>query len=76
MEYSIQDIIDATVEQEPTKVQAAFDYIVGQKVMDALEARKQELASSLFNGQQISDQEEIEAINAEDEDTQPAEEND
>ena len=76
MEYSIQDIIDATVEKEPTKVQAAFDYIVGQKVMDALATRKQELASSLFNGQPDSDQEEIEAEYAEDQDTEPAQEND
>ena len=44
--------------------------------MDALETRKQELASSLFNGQPDSDQEEIEAEYAEDQDTEPAQEND
>lgn len=49
MEYSIQDIIDATVEGEPTTVQAAFDHIIGQKVMDALESRKRDLAASMFN---------------------------
>ena len=50
MEYSIQDIIDATVEGEPVKVQAAFDHLIGQKIMDSLEAKKREIASTMFNG--------------------------
>lgn len=79
MEYTIQDIIDATVENEPTKVQAAFDHIVGQRVMDALENRKREIAATMFNDQtdaeeaQDSEPTEIEAKDGE-EDTTSAEE--
>lgn len=81
MEYTIQDIIDATVENEPTKVQAAFDHIVGQRVMDALEARKQDIASSMFNAQQDTEEiqdstpEETEAEHGEEDTTSAEEEN-
>lgn len=79
MEYTIQDIIDATVEQEPTKVQAAFDHLIGQRVMTALEARKREIAANMFNHADESEQEydtdnetEIGASDAESQDTQSA----
>ena len=75
MEYTIQDIIDATVEQEPTKVQAAFDHLVGQRVMTALEAKKREIAASMFNTVDEPEQDnetEIEASDAESQDTQSA----
>lgn len=71
MEYSIQDIIDATVEGEPIKVQAAFDHLIGQKIMDSLEAKKREIASSMFNGADEEESEDnTEAQDAEDQDTQ------
>lgn len=47
-QYTIQDIIDGAVQNEPTKIQAAFDHLIGPKIMDALEARKKEIASSMF----------------------------
>lgn len=74
MEYTIQDIIDAAVEQQPSKVQAAFDHLVGQKIVDALEVRKQEIAATMFKApeeQEVLDQgqeeleTEIEAENGE-----------
>lgn len=77
MEYSIQDIIDGAVEQQPTKIQTAFDYIVGQKVMDALEVKKRELATTMFNAPEEQDlSQEIEAQHAEDENIESTEEND
>lgn len=75
MEYTIQDIIDATVEQEPTKVQAAFDDLIGQRIMTALEARKREIAANMFNQADEPDTEhetEIGASDAESQDTQSA----
>lgn len=69
MEYTVQDIIDAAVESEPTKVQAAFDHIVGQKVMDALEIRKRELATSIYNASQEAESEtDLEQQQTEDDD--------
>lgn len=65
----IQDIIDATVDGEPTKVQSSFDQLIGQKIMDALETRKREVAASMF-----ADDTEQEEIDSEDnhEDSQSA----
>lgn len=75
----LQDILDATVDGEPTKVQTAFDQLVGQRIMDALEARKREIASSMFSANKEEDQSQeeqeetdTEAQDAEDQDTQPA----
>lgn len=75
MEYTIQDIIDGAVENEPTKVQAAFDSLIGPKVMAALEARKKEIASSMFSTkpEEESDTNNIEVSS--DENTEPATEN-
>ena len=73
MEYSIQDIIDATVEGEPVKVQAAFDHLIGQKIMDSLEAKKREIASTMFNGDdEVETDDATEDQDAEDQNTQPA----
>jgi hypothetical protein len=73
MEYSIQDIIDAAVESQPTKAQDAFNALIGQRVMTALEAKKRDIASSMFNP--ITDTE-VEDENAEDQNIEPAEEDD
>lgn len=74
MEYTIQDIIDGAVENEPTKVQAAFDSVIGPRVLAALEARKKEIASSMFsNEQEESDTNDTEVSS--DENTEPASEN-
>lgn len=67
MEYSIQSIIDGVVENEPSKVQAAFDYLIGPKIMDSLDTRKKELANSIFNRENNTDVDtnETEVINDE-----------
>jgi hypothetical protein len=76
MEYSIQDIIDGAVENEPTKVQAAFDGVIGPRVLAALEARKREIASSMFASQQETEvEQENNAEVSNDENTEPATEN-
>ena len=73
MEYSIQDIIDATVEGEPLKVQSAFDHLIGQKIMDSLETKKREVAASMFKGNdEVESEDNTEVQNAEDQDTQSA----
>ena len=75
MEYTIQDIIDGAAENEPTKVHQAFDYLLGSRVMTALEARKKEIASSMFNSQDEVEQETTEPEATNDENTEPATEN-
>lgn len=71
MEHNIQDIIDATVDGEPVRVQAAFDHLIGQKIMDSLEARKREIAATMFKGDEV-EVENTEVQDAEDQDTESA----
>lgn len=70
-QFTIQDIIDGAIENEPTKVQAAFDHLIGPKIMDALEARKREIAHSMFSPDS-DDQTQTDEIEVEDENTAPA----
>jgi hypothetical protein len=76
MTYTVQDIIDGAFEKEPTRIAAAFDHLIGPKIMDALEARKQEIAKNLFNRQE-EDSEEVDTeddnqVGAEDAESQNA----
>jgi len=76
MEYTIQDIIDGAVENEPTKVQAAFDGVIGPRVLAALEARKREIAQAMFappEDAETNQENNTEVSN--DENTEPAAEN-
>lgn len=75
MEYTIQDIIDGAVENEPTKVQQAFDHLIGPKVMAALEARKKEIASSMFAAQTEAEPEQTEPEATNDENAESTAEN-
>ena len=86
MPSSIQDIIDAAVEEKPQEVSSHFNDVLGQKVLDALDARKNQLSQSMFNSNEdepeveaSNEQEpeqEIEAQDAETEDTESTEEDD
>lgn len=77
MTYTVQDIIDGAFEKEPTRIAAAFDHLIGPKIMDALEARKQEIAKNLFNRQEEDSEEEVDSeddnqVGAEDAESQNA----
>lgn len=76
MEYTIQDIIDGAVENEPTKVQAAFDGVIGPRVLAALEARKREIAQAMFaSPEEVETEHENNTEVSNDENTEPAAEN-
>jgi len=76
MDYTIQDIIDGAVENEPTKVQSAFDAVIGPRVLAALEARKREIAQTMFAApEEVETEQEINTEVSNDENTEPAAEN-
>ena len=52
MPSSIQDIIDAAVEEKPQEVSSHFNDVLGQKVLDALDARKKQLSQSMFGNKE------------------------
>ena len=52
--YKTVDIIDYSMQSNPTQVLDAFDQIITSKVIDGLETRKREVSARMF-----SDKEEI-----------------
>ena len=52
--FKTVDIIDYSMQSNPTKVNDAFDQIITNKVVDGLETKKREVSARMF-----SDKEEI-----------------
>ena len=52
--FKTVDIIDYSMQNNPTKVNDAFDQLISSKVIDGLETRKREVSARMF-----SDNEEI-----------------
>jgi len=67
-EYNLDDIIDLTAQQSPTKVQDAVNHILGQKSVEALESMKSQLAQSLYGDPEEEEQEDEDDIDFDDED--------
>ena len=53
-DFKTVDIIDYSMQSNPTSVNDAFDQIITNKVVDGLESRKREVSARMF-----SDKEEI-----------------
>ena len=53
-DFKTVDIIDYSMQSNPTKVNDAFDQIITSKVVDGLETKKREVSARMF-----SDKEEI-----------------
>ena len=53
-DFKTVDIIDYSMQSNPTQVHDAFDQIITNKVIDGLETRKREVSARMF-----SDKEEI-----------------
>ncbi len=55
--YAIEDIITAIKNKEPIEVEKAFSDVLSDKLKGALDTRKQELAKSVFNPSDESENE-------------------
>ena len=53
-DFKTVDIVDYSMQSNPTKVNDAFDQIITNKVVDGLETKKREVSARMF-----SDKEEI-----------------
>ena len=53
-DFKTVDIIDYSMQSNPTKVNDAFDQIISNKVVDGLETKRREVSARMF-----SDKEEI-----------------
>jgi hypothetical protein len=50
--FTPSDIVKFAAAKDAVNISAAFDQLVGQKIVDAISARKQTVASSMF-GQEV-----------------------
>lgn len=58
--FTPSDIVKFAAAKDAVNISAAFDQLVGQKIVDAIEARKQQVASSMF-GQEVEAEEDTQA---------------
>jgi hypothetical protein len=47
--YEVQDLISAAYEQRPTDFEAAFNDLIVDRLRDAVEAKKIEVAQQMYN---------------------------
>ena len=47
--FKTVDIIDYSMQSNPTKVNDAFDQIISNKVVDGLETKKREVSARIFS---------------------------
>jgi len=57
----VQDLINAAIKSEPVSFKAAFDSVIADKVYNAIESRKMEMAKSIFNTEVDNSQEGVTA---------------
>lgn len=68
--FSPADIVYFAATKDAVNLQAAFDQMVGQKVVDTIQARKIEIASTMFNEpEEVSSDEQEEADESADQDS-------
>lgn len=62
-ETTVQDLISLSYEQKPIDFEQAFSSLITDRLANAVELRKTEIAQSLFNGAAVEDDVEIETDN-------------
>lgn len=66
--FTPTDVVNFAIAKDSVNLSAAFDQLIGQRVVDAIQARKIEVANKTFN-QQADD-----TLDAEESDVAPADE--
>ena len=59
-DFKTVDIIDYSMQSNPTKVNDAFDQIITNKVIDGLETKKREVSARMFSDKEENSNEEPE----------------
>jgi hypothetical protein len=52
---NIEDLIDSGLDQQPTKFASAFNDIMGQKALEALDSMRTGIAQSIYAGEEEED---------------------
>lgn len=59
--FSPTDIVNFAAKKDAVNLAAAFNDLVGQRMYDAIDARKREVANQMFAGADDQEQQEVEA---------------
>ena len=51
-DFKTVDIVDYSMQSNPTKVNDAFDQIISNKVVDGLETKKREVSARIFSDEE------------------------
>lgn len=70
--FTPSDIVKFAAAKDAVNISAAFDQLVGQKIVDAIEARKQTVASSMFGQEVEAEAEEEVQASAEEQESEEA----
>lgn len=54
--FSPSDIVNFAAKKDAVNIATAFNDLVGQRMYDAIDARKREVANQMFNGAQEDEQ--------------------
>lgn len=55
--YDISDLIAATIEEKPIDFETAFNDMLIDKIRDAVEVKRIEVAQNMFNNSSVEDEE-------------------
>lgn len=58
------DIVNFAAKKDAVNIATAFNDLVGQRMYDAIDARKREVANQMFNG--AEEEQEVEQVDAQD----------
>ena len=78
--YTVTDLLNFAHEQKPLDFEAAFKSVMADKMVAAIDAKKLEIASSLYSSAEESEEETVEAddveIESEEQEETPEEQTD
>lgn len=63
--YSVRDLVDFTLSNEPTKAKEAFNDVLVSRLRDAIEDKKVDVAAKFFGNPLEDEQEEFDAEESE-----------
>ena len=66
-EYTVSDLVSLSYEQKPIEFQNAFDSLIKDRIADAIDDKKLEIAQTVFSGPDDAEDDDDENVEFEDE---------
>ena len=66
-EYTVSDLVSLSYEQKPIEFQNAFDSLIKDRIADAIDDKKLEIAQTAFSGPDDAEDDDDENVEFEDE---------